>query len=259
VDTAEGMVDIPAGEFVMGSDPTDPESGSEEYPEHVVYLSGYEIDLYEVTNAEFAEFLNAYGSNESPEGYEMLDADSAYRHIFWDSYSWCAEGGYEDHPVAEVTWYGANTFCDYYGKRLPTEAEWEKAARGGCEVGGSPGTCEDPADERMFPWGWGIDCDHANYDRCVEDTTPVGSYHLGVSPYGVYDMVGNVWEWVHDWYDSGYYDDSPYQDPQGPVSGTERVLRGGGWSTHLIYLRVTLRGESGPVSSYDHFGFRCAR
>jgi len=225
----------------------------------VANLSGYEIDLYEVTNEEFAEFLNAYGSNISPEGYEMLDDDDADRHIYWDGSSWYAEAGYEVHPVIEVTWYGANTYCDYNGKRLPTEAEWEKAARGGCEVGGDPGACEDPADERTYPWGEGIGCDHANYEGCVEDTTPVGSYPLGVGPYGAYDMAGNVWEWVHDWWDEDYYDDSPYQDPQGPGSGTARIVRGGSWIDGSIGLRVAGRDDLLPVNSDSGHGFRCAR
>ena len=256
------MVEIPAGEFVMGSDPTDPESFHHEYPEHVVYLSGYEIDLYEVTNSEFADFLNAYGSNESPEGYKMLDADSSRRHIYWEdiSSSWYAEGGYEDHPAIEVSWYGANTFCDYYWKRLLTEAEWEKAARGGCEVGGDPGTCEDPADERTYPWGEGLDCDHASYSGCGVGTTPVGSYPLGVSPYGVYDMAGNVYEWVKDWYDQDYYDDSLYQDPSGPASGSERVLRGGSYASGPNSPRAANRGSYDPDSSSSPgLGFRCAR
>ncbi len=243
----------------MGSDPTDPVSQSHEYPEHVVNLSGYAIDVYEVTNVEFAKFLNAYGSNISPEGYEMLDDDDPDRHIFWDGSSWYADGGYADHPVIEVSWYGANTYCDYNGKRLPTEAEWEKAARGGCEVGGVSGACEDPADERTYPWGEWIDCDHANYFGCVGDTTPVGSYPLGVSPYGAYEMAGNIREWVHDWYGSGYYDDLPYQDPQGPGSGTYRVFRGGYWHAYPHILRVAIRNYSSPDDSHYFLGFRCAR
>ena len=211
------MTSIPAGGFVMGSDPD--EGHADEEPEHVVTLSAYDIDVYEVTNAEFAEFLNAYGSNNSPEGIEMLDADDTDRHIFFDVDSWIAEAGYEDHPVVEVTWYGADTFCQYFGKRLPTEAEWEKAARGGCEAGGDPGACEDPDDERAYPWGEEIDCDRANYSGCVEDTTSVGSYPEGMSPYGVHDMGGNVWEWVADKYHPGYYSISPPEDPAGPVTG----------------------------------------
>ena len=263
------MAYIPAGEFVMGSDEIDPDSYYDEYPEHVVYLSGYEIDLFAVTNIEFAEFLNAYGTNISPEGYEMLDSDAAYRHIFLDGSSWYAEGGYGDHPVIEVSWYGANTYCDYYGKRLPTEAEWEKTARGGCEVGGNPATCDDPADERAYPWGDAEPtCDHANYiddehgypyTYCVGDTTSVGIYSRGMSPYGAYDMAGNVWEWVKDWYDYNYYDYTPYMDPQGPGSGTSRVLRGGSWCFGAYGLRVSYRSYLGPVFSVINIGFRFVR
>ena len=252
------MVTIPAGGFVMGSDPG--EGAADEMPEHVVWLSGYDIDRYAVTNIEFADFLNDYGSNISPEGYEMLDADDPDRHIYWDGISWYTEPGYWEHPVIEVTWYGASTFCAYYGKRLPTEAEFEKAARGGCEVGGAPGICEDPDDERTYPWGEGIDCDHANYSGCVGDTTPVGSYPLGLSPYGAYDMAGNVWEWVYDWYELGYYDYSPYQDPQGPASGTNRALHGGGsWIDGTYGMRVARRWPYNPISSGYNVGFRCAR
>ncbi|MFC1888585.1 SUMF1/EgtB/PvdO family nonheme iron enzyme [Thermodesulfobacteriota bacterium] len=251
------MTSIPAGEFIMGSDPG--EGHADEEPEHVVTLSAYDIDVYEVTNAEFAEFLNAYGSNNSPEGLEMLDADDMDRHIFFDVDSWVAEAGYEDHPVIEVTWYGANTFCEYFGKRLPTEAEWEKAARGGCEVGGDPGDCEDPDDERTYPWGEGIDCGRANYSGCVEDTMPVGSYPDGVSPYGVHDMAGNVWEWVADKYHSGYYSISPPEDPTGPVTGLYRNLRGGSWAVTTTILRIANRNYSSPVDSNFNDGFRCAR
>ena len=255
---SEEMVTIPAGEFVMGSDAG--EGAADEMPEHLVWLSAYDIDLYAVTNSEFADFLNDYGSNISPEGYEMLDADDPDRHIYWDGFSWYAERGYWEHPVIEVTWYGAITFCEYYEKRLPTEAEFEKAARGGCEVGGAYGVCEDPDDERTFPWGEGIDCDHANYTGCVGDTTPVGSYPLGVSPYGAYDMAGNVWEWVYDWYELGYYDYSPYQDPQGPASGTNRALHGGGsWIDGTYGMRVPRRWPYNPISSGYNIGFRCVR
>ena len=189
----------------------------------------------------------------------MLDADDSDRHIFWDCTSWYAEAGYADHPVIEVSWYGANTYCEYNDKRLPTEAEWEKAARGGCEMGGEPGACEDPADERSYPWGEGIDCEHANYSECVGDTTPVGFYPAGVSPYGLYDMAGNVWEWVKDWYDGGYYSISPRTDPTGPESGTYRVLRGGAWSSGTHDLRVAHRTIYVPGGANGIFGFRCAR
>ena len=251
------MVTIPAGEFVMGSDPG--EGAADEMPEHVVWLSAFDIDLFAVTNHEFADFLNAYGSNLSPEGYEMLDEDDPDRHIFWVGGSWHAEFRYREHPAIEVTWYGASAFCDYYGKRLPTEAEFEKASRGGCEVGGAC-VCDTHDDERTYPWGEEIDCDHANYSGCVGDTTPVGSYPLGVSPYGAYDMAGNVWEWVFDWYEMYYYAFSPYKDPQGPSSGTNRALHGGGsWTDGTYGMRVARRWPYDPISSGNNVGFRCAR
>ena len=252
------MVTIPAGEFVMGSDSG--EGAADEMPEHVVWLSAYDFDLFAVTNIEFADFMNAYGSNISPEGYEMLDADDPDRHVYWDGVSWHVEQGYWGHPVIEVTWYGASAFCDYYGKRLPTEAEFEKAARGSCEEGGAFCVCEDPDDERTYPWGEGIYCDLANYSGCVGDTTPVGSYPLSVSPYGAYDMAGNVWEWVFDWYEIGYYDYSPYKDPQGPASGTNRALHGGGsWTDGTYGMRVARRWPFNPIASGNNVGFRCAR
>ena len=253
------MAFVPAGEFVMGSDWTDESSLQDEYPEHVVSLSAYWIDLYEVTNAEFAAFLNDYGGNVSPDGYEMLDDDDADRRIFLDDETWYAEPEHADHPVIEVSWYGAATFCDSHGKRLPTEAEWEKAARGGCEIGGDPLACEDPDDERTYPWGDVLDCEHANYGDCEDDTTPVGSYPLGVSPYGVYDMAGNVWEWCSDWYQSAYYAASPEEDPQGPESGNKRVTRGGACCGYGLDPRCAYRFFAPPAYTGGGLGFRCAR
>ena len=254
-----GMVEVPEGEFVMGSDGTDELSRVNEFPEHVVYLSAYWIDIYEVTNTEFAAFLNAYGSNTSPEGYELLDAADEDRHIFLDGDVWYAEPEYANHPVTDITWYGADTYCGYYCKRLPTEAEWEKAARGGCEVEGDPLACEDPADERTYPWGEGLDCGHANFADCVGDTTPVGSYILGTSPYGVHDMAGNVWEWAKDRYKIDYYSESPDVNPQGPESGRNRVIRGGAWGGYSLEPRCVYRYLKDPASANAGMGFRCAR
>jgi formylglycine-generating enzyme required for sulfatase activity len=251
VSSSGDMVTIPAGEFQMGCDDTNPNENcySDEQPLHTVYLDAYAIDTYEVTNAQYAEFLNAEGNQEEG-GDTWLDADDIDVRIHESGGVWQVDAGYEDHPVIEVTWYGSRAYCQWQGKRLPTEAEWEKAARGA-------------SDTRMYPWGnEDPDCTRLNYhdgtDYCVGDTTPVGSYPSGASPYGALDMAGNVWEWVNDWYASDYYDTSPYSNPQGPDSGTYRVLRGGGWRTLWDRVRVAYRAGYGlPYGSYYGFGFRC--
>ena len=168
---------------------------------------------------------------------------------------------FEDHPVIEVTWYGAKAYCEWRGLngpeqvRLPTEAEWEKAASW------------DPATgaKRVYPWGNEWDGSRVNADRPITGTTevgihtlPVGSISKGVSPYGVLDMAGNVWEWVADWYAGDYYEHSPSQNPGGPDLGEDRVLRGGSWRSSGSFARTTVRHHWFPAYSFD-IGFRCAR
>ncbi len=245
------MITIPAGEFQMGCDP-DHNGGYScnysELPLHTVYLDTYAIDKFEITNAQYATFLNSRGSNDC-NGIECLDLDDIDARIYLNGSQYDVNPGYEDHPVFEVTWYGADSYCNENGFRLPTEAEWEKAARG--------------TTVQAFPWGdQNPDCTLANfyYDGayCIGDTTVVGSYLAGASPYGILDMAGSVHEWVNDWYLDTYYDTSPYSNPTGPETGTLKGLRGGSWYSFSNDLLVAFRYTSFPTQSNPDSGFRCA-
>jgi len=238
--TPPGIVYVPAGEFTMGSD----EGDSNEQPVHTVYLDAFYIDKYEVTNAQFALFLSEQGNQEEG-GVTWLDIVDLDCLITQSGGQYQPKSGYEDHPVIEVSWHGARAYCQWAGKRLPTEAEWEKAARG--------------TDGRTYPWGEGIDCDHAQYGGCGGQTVPIGSKPKGASPYGALDMAGNVWEWVADWYDSGYYAASPQSNPEGSTSGDYRVIRGGSWANLEPPLRAALRRRARPAAVRFTVGFRCVR
>jgi formylglycine-generating enzyme required for sulfatase activity len=226
------MVLVPEGEFVMGSDNGEPN----ESPSHIVYLDAYYIDKYEVTNALYRACIHAGACKPS------IDTGTPWSFEYGTSYS------YRSYPFLTENWNQAKTYCEWRGAQLPTEAQWEKAARG--------------TDGRSYPWGDELDCSKANFNGCdVYGTTEVGSYKNGKSPYGLYDMAGNAREWVADWYSEDYYLNSPFSNPLGPESGDELVLRGGSITDKGNDVRSTYRFNSkltNPAYSYD-IGFRCAR
>ena len=219
---------VPAGEFTMGSDrDDDPRNAA-----HVVYLDAFYMDKYEVTNAHYEACVMA-GVCQPPHAVKSYFRESYY-----------GDAQYDNFPVIYVDWHMARTYCETWrGARLPTEAEWEKAARG--------------TDGRTYPWGEGIRCDKANYNSCVGETAEVGSYEDGVSPYGLYDMAGNVFEWVSSINKSYPYDAT---DGQEDLTGSSsRLIRGGAWSHNAHDVQAFYRSWIGPNYSESVIGFRCAK
>ncbi len=226
------MVRIPAGPFLMGN----PKGvgRQDEQPRRKIYLDTFFIDKYEVTNARYLNFVTQTGHRPPPDPYSEAEVTSSK--------------GIERLPVVQINWYDAVEYCQWAGKRLPTEAEWEKAARG--------------TDGRLFPWGNdAATATHANFDRewAGKDTLhPVGARPAGRSPYGVEDMSGNAREWVQDWYQPDYYETAPDRDPKGPDGGVLRVIRGGSWHSPIADIRATARGKGGFALRTHGTGFRCA-
>ena len=266
----EGMVSIPAGEFQMGSN--DPRTQNHEQPVHTVYVDAFFMDQHEVTNLEYQTFVLA-----NPEWQrEKIDSkfhDKNYLKLWRGIRGNDYPKGKADHPVVYVSWYAAMAYAEWVGKRLPTEAEWEYAARGGL-VGKKYPWGDDVRTIPGWPQGEFVEHDKANHDRIVGDTTAVGEYPP--NGYGLYDMAGNVWEWCLDEYNKDFYSMSPRENPLSGADSvdwiinnftsvtTHRVLRGGSWHTRNVLgslspLRVTFRRPTKPLLTTDYFGFRCAR
>ncbi len=238
------FIEIPGGSFTVGSN----DGTGDEKPGHAVYLDTYYIGKYEVTNRQYKNFCNATGRSYPD------DADFEGMSNYFTNYP--------DYPVVCVSWDDANAYCGWAGVRLPTEAEWEKAARG--------------TDGRKFPWGndepgdggfvrsnyadknSDVSWSDKNIDDGYEGAAPVGNYREGRSPYGCYDMAGNVWEWCSDWYDENYYRRSPERNPRNLSAGVNRVFRGGSWFNDVGDLRCAHRDGTTPSSRYNNLGFRVA-
>ena len=259
------MVYVPAGEFLMGSDS---ENFHEESPIHAVTLDAFWIDQMDVTNAMFARFvarthyktgaewIGAYVFNRSAKSWDKM-SDANWQHPRGPSSDLSGLDGY---PVVQVNWNDATAYCQWAGRRLPTEAEWEKAARG--------------TDGRTYPWGnqkpagnllnfADMNLDAYWADNHINDgyqfTAPAGNYPDGASPYGALDMAGNVKQWVADWYGETYYSSTTTHNPSGPSSGEYRVMRGGSWVDYADYVRSSYRGWNVPNTASDLNGFRCSR
>lgn len=248
------MVLIPAGEFQIGSNDGD----DDEKPVHTIYVDAFYMDKYEVTNAQYKAFVDA-----NPE-WQKDHISEKYRDSLY-LFDWNANSypeGKGNYPVVNVSWYGAMAYAQWAGKRLPTEAEWEKAARGGLAG-------------KRYPWGDSIDLSKANYGQNVGEITPVGSYPA--NGYGLFDMGGNTAEWCLDAYDSDFYESFPRRNPFSGGNVTEvasnftdvvynsenfetwRVFRGGAWSTDSWSVQVARRGHYPPSGTYPSLGFRCVK
>jgi len=241
----DGMTLIPGGRFLMGDD----QGELDEQPARQVEVDSFFIDKYEVTNRQFARFLTANGKNEDESGNMLIElADPDVRIVFTAS-QYRAVTAFAEHPVTEITWYGATAYAKWAGKRLPTEAEWERAARG--------------FDGRTYPWGNAeVTYQYVNFNGNLGGTEVFDQYPKGRSPYGIYNMSGNIWEWVADAYDADFYSLAPDEkNPSNivdPLDLTDRVLRGGSWYSSAKEVRCAKRFHQPPIEASSSIGFRCA-
>ena len=266
------MALVPAGEFWMGSTQAEVSQVIEdcqkeglteafcrrwfqrELPRHRVVLDAFYIDRHEVANGLFERFVTATGHRTTAEregyGWIWQQKEGKWLRLKVDGATWTVPIGpgssaAPTHPVVQVSWHDAEAYCRWAGKRLPTEAEWEKAARG--------------AHGRRYPWGEAWDASRANGAMTVGTTKPVGPYPAGISPYEVHDMAGSVWEWVADWFDPEYYARSPERNPRGPDSGRLKLLCGGSFDDYPFLVRTAFRNVNTPSYRTYGVGFRCAR
>ncbi len=233
------MVMVPAGTFPMGVPHGDRDGGRDEYPRHDVALDAFAIDKFEVTNGHYLAFVKTTG-------HRLPQNPTRPTRTLWQGNT--VPDTLMTRPVINVDWGDAEAYCTWAGKRLPTEAEWEKAAKG--------------TTDQRFPWG-SVEptVRHLNFNQqWIGEKTlmPVGSYALGQSPFGAYDMAGNVWEWVADWYDARYYEKSPVKNPTGPATGNKKIIRGAGWQNETPTVRIFTRVDSDPNIRNESTGFRCA-
>ena len=239
--STKAMVLIPEGAFTMGSDI----GAIDERPKHKVFVNSFFIDVLPITNAEFAAYLNSQGLRNQ-QGETFYDDDDNDARIHLHGLEWKSDDGFAMHPVNEVSWVGARDYCHWLKKRLPTEAEWEKAARG--------------TDGRKYPWGNSKPTNkQALYGAAFNSSAPVDSFADGASPYGILDMAGNQWEWV-----SSAYQPYPYRSDDGrenPNFGPIRSTRGGGHDSSEEEITTTQRGRNlsrNPKAGHHNIGFRCA-
>ncbi len=216
----------------------------DELPQKLIELDSFWIDIYEVTNARYLEFVKATGHRPALD--DSCQTAKCREGNLWNGNSFPPE--IADQPVTQVNWYDADAYCAWMGKRLPSEAEWEKAARG--------------PKGNVYPWGTGSPKGKATFKRKWQGAltmTDVGSYPKGESIYGVFDMAGNVWEWVDDWYHFKYYSLGRKKNPRGPANGDFKMVRGGSWVNYENALRSAFRRWSRPEVRFNDTGFRCAR
>ena len=248
------MVYVKGGTFTMGCTSEQTDCGGDEKPAHEVTISGFYMSKHEITNQQFAKFLNEKGNQEEGD-VEWINLEGKWGNtkcrIIKQGNTFKAEPDYENHPVVYVSWYGAKAYCEWAGGRLPTEAEWEFAARGGNNSKGYKYAGSNNIDNVA----WYV---VNSYDK-GEGHSDFGNHAVGTkrpNELEIYDMTGNVWEWCSDWYASDYYKTSPGKNPQGPDTGADRVCRGGGWGDEAQYCRVAYRSNGGPGGRSSFIGFR---